>query len=107
MTEPPTWRMPRESKEWVGPISVAITVDGVTVPVDQAAVRFAVLPRRTRPNPDGTDWLAPVVEPGGTYIGVQADPVAGYSELGIWAKVSDDPEIPVLEPDDVGYLVRT
>jgi hypothetical protein len=100
-----TWKIPRESKEWVGPITVTITVNGVTTTVDPSEVKFAVLPKGRRPAP--TDWAAPIAEPGGDGIGVQADPAAGYGWFGIWAQITDTPEIPVLEPDDVGHILRT
>lgn len=102
-----TWSVPRESREWVGPITVTATVDGTTTPVDPTALAFAVLPAGSRPVTD--DWTAPVAEPGGdgTKFGVQADPVDSYQRLGIWVRVTDSPEIPVLDPSTVGKLIRT
>jgi hypothetical protein len=102
-----TWLVARESKEWVGPITITATVNGGTpVTIDPAEIQFAVLPRGQRPV--DTDWTAPVADPdGGTAVGVQADPVTAYAAMGIWAKFTDDPNVPVLEPDEIGYLTRT
>lgn len=98
-----TWRVARESAEWVGPVTVTATAAGT--PVDPGNVQFAVVADNTRPTAD--DWAAPYVEPGGTALGVWASPVTGYQKLGIWVKITDAPEIPVLEPGEVGWLVRT
>jgi hypothetical protein len=76
------------------------------VTIIPAAIQFAVLPRPQRPV--DTDWTTPVADPdGGSGVGVQALPVTAYVALGIWAKFTDDPNVPVLEPDEVGYLTRT
>jgi hypothetical protein len=57
-----TWRIPRESREWVGPIAVTVTANGA--PVSDANVEFAVLPLRT--HPAEADWAAPVTDPDGS-----------------------------------------
>lgn len=99
-----TWRIPRESREWVGPIVVTVTADGT--PVSSAAVQFALLPQRV--HPAEADWAAPVVDPDGSGgIGVQANPVTSFQQLGIWCRVTDTPEAPVLDPSEVGYVIRT
>jgi hypothetical protein len=99
-----TWRIPRESREWVGPIAVTVTANGA--PVSDANVEFAVLPLRT--HPAEADWAAPVTDPDGSGgIGVQADPVTTFEQLGIWCRVTDTPEAPVLDPSEVGYVIRT
>lgn len=98
------WSIARESKEWVGPITVTATVDGEPVDIDPASLAFAVLPIQQRPT--DTDWTAPVTEPGGTGIGVQADPTEQPGLYGIWARITDSPEIPVLDPSTVGQIYR-
>ena len=93
-----TVRIPRESTEWVGPITITVDDEPVT-----SGVQFAVIPERDRPADD--DWTDPYLEPGGTALGVWQAPVADYQVLRVWAKITDSPEIPVL--DDVGRITRT
>jgi hypothetical protein len=100
-----TWNVARESAEWCGPIVCTFT-DSTGQPVAAGVVEFAVLPRDTRPLE--TDWQAPYVDPDGSgAFGVWLAPVTGYTRLGIWARDTDNPEAPVLEPSDVGYVTRT
>lgn len=100
-----TWSLPRESKEWVGPILVTKTDAGTGEPVSDP-VKFAVLPNGTRPT--SGDWADPVEDPdGGTAVGVAAGPVSSPGFYGIWAKVVGTSEQPVLEPAEVGYINRT
>jgi hypothetical protein len=97
-----TRRIPRESTEWVE-VDVTVTADGqpVTDPVE-----FALVPRYTRPT--SGDWFAPVADPDGSgKVGIQLDPVTSYGRFGIWVRVTDTPEVPVLEPSDVGWITRT
>lgn len=102
--EVPTWELPRESTEWVGPIVVVLTkVDGTAIA--QTDVELAVLPLRQRPT--GGDWVAPDPEPGGTALGVLQAPVALPTMLGIWARAVNSPETPVIDPGGVGYIRRT
>jgi hypothetical protein len=82
-------------------------VDGiVTVPQPQN-LAFALLPLDARPAL--SDWQAPVPEPGGNAnnLGLQVTPVPGPSIFGIWVKIVDNPNIPVLDPSVVGRVVRT
>lgn len=103
--EATTWRIPRESKEWVGPITLDVTLDGIPAP-SPAAVRFAVLPRDQRPA--DTDWTGAALDPAGTGgLGVYELPRPDYARLGIWARVSGVDEDVVLEPSDVGWIIRT
>lgn len=102
-----TVEIPRESDEWQ-PVDVTMTLpDGSVVPLGKGRVEFAVL--RTddldelRPGED--DWIPPVDDPeGGDRYGVQAE----VSELpgvdGIWVRIDG---VIVLDPADVGYLIRT
>lgn len=100
-----TWRKARESADWVGPIACTLTDRSTGLPVPQN-VKFAVLPKGTRPA--AADWAVPYPDPDGTAgIGVWQGPVDAYQHLGIWAMDTDNPEIPVLEPDDVGWIIRT
>lgn len=100
-----TWTLPRESLEWVGPIAVFAKVDGIPVPVDPSVIRFALVPSGQRPALD--EWLPPVVEPGGTALGVQAIPLDTQQTFGIWIKFTDNSNVPVLDPSSVGHLVRS
>lgn len=100
-----TWRLTRETAEWAGPIVLSIT-DGQGVPVTDDVIKFAVMPRYHRPTED--DWADPYLDPEGSgALGVLANPVDGYGMYGIWVKVSDDPETPVLQPSEVGWILRT
>lgn len=100
-----TWTLPRESNEWVGPIAVTKTDAGTGLPVTDP-VTFAVLPKGTRAQP--SDYTNPVTDPdGGGAIGVTAAPVSGPGTYGIWATVAGASEQPVLEPSEVGWIVRT
>jgi hypothetical protein len=95
--------VPRESSEWVQ-VNVTVTSSGVVV--DGAKVKLAVLP--VGEHPAATDWAAPVPDPsGGTGIGLQVQPVAAYQRLGVWVRVTDTSETPVLDPSTVGYITRT
>lgn len=105
MTIATVWRVPRESDEFVGPITLTATVDGAVVPISSDAVQFAVIPDRARPAE--ADWADPVGEPGGVGIGVTAAPVSTSIRYGIWAKITDNPFAPVLGPEQVGWIDRT
>lgn len=102
------WIIPRETREWVGPITPTVTDrdTGLPVVIDPAALRFAVLTLDTRPT--GPDWTVPVPDPeGGPLVGVQTVPVASYKRLGVWAQVTAGLDVIVLEPSQVGYITRT
>jgi hypothetical protein len=99
------WRIPRESSEWVGPITVTLTVDGEQVPAEPDEISLAVIPLGQRP--EEADWVSPDAEPGGSDLGLMVEPVDSYQELAIWLRASDASETPVLEPSEVGYLTRT
>lgn len=100
------WSVPKESSEFVGPITLTATIDGVVVPIAAADVQFAVVPERARPA--DIDWVAAVAEPAGTGIGVAVAPVTlNGRRYGIWAKITDNPYTPVLSPDQVGWIDRT
>lgn len=91
------WQIPRESREFVGPL--AVTVDGTPT----TAYEVAVLADGTRPN--ASSWRAPdnvggslgvLVGPGGTYE-------LAPGNYRIWARVTDaNPESPVL--DSAGWI---
>ena len=74
------WRIPRESIEWVGPITMTGT----------GALTVALVPDDARPTP--ADWQPPTVLDGERGV------LVGGLEVGVyrlWAKVSDTPETPV------------
>lgn len=89
------WRLPRESTEWVGPLTV--TVDGEPV----TTFEVAYLPYLARPVED--DWTTPTVLDGAA--GVLVTPVTEASRHAVWVRVTDHPEIPVL--DNVATVWRT
>lgn len=99
-----TWRVPRESHEFVGPIAVTATADGESTPLDPGAVQFAVLLEGTHPGDD--DWVAPAMEPDGDGIGVAVESVDAFGRYGIWVKITAEPYSPVLDPDRVGWIER-
>ena len=81
-----TWNLPRETIEWVGPVTV--TADGEPA----TAVELALLPLGTRPA--GDVWQAPLVLDGGQGLLVNGLAPDRYV---LWARVTDAPETPVLE----------
>ena len=85
------WRLPRESVEWVGPV----TLDG-----DEGVLERALVPSGQRPAE--ADWKAPTTI--GTERGllVQGLAVGNYR---LWARVTDLPEVPVF--DDVATIIIT
>lgn len=90
-----TWTLPRETVEWVGPVT--ITHEGEPV----GTFELALLPRALRPTE--SDWAAPTDLEGqaGYLINTPLDP--GVHRL--WARVPGVPETPVL--DDVGTVIIT
>ncbi|MEO7262095.1 MAG: hypothetical protein ABI047_12705 [Jatrophihabitantaceae bacterium] len=105
VTQATTWEMPRESKEWVGPITLDVLLNGVRVPIPDGT-KFAVLRLGARPTEN--DWTAPAVDPRSTDgLGVLEMPRPDYIRLGIWARVPGTDEDVVLEPADVGFITRT
>lgn len=98
-----TWKIPRESKEWVGPITV--TVDGA---VTTTNIKIAILPNGIRPT--APDWKTPDVDPDppatapGAMVGPGTTFVLAHGLYGIWVQITDTPEIPVIEPGDVGFI---
>lgn len=90
------WRMPRESLEWVGPLT--ITVNGVVT----TSYVVSVVPLRTRP----TLWLPPdpllsaygmLIGPGGTWP-------LGTGVYQVWAKVTVTGETPVVDNAGTIYI---
>lgn len=85
------WRIPRESKELVGPIGVL--VDGVPV----TDFQVALIPRSARPVE--SDWTPPMNVDGEFYVlvgpGARVLPVGSYY---LWPRYTSNPEVPVLNP---------
>lgn len=83
------WKIPRESKEWIGPIIV--TVD------DEPTENFeaVILPRGTRP----TDFFAVEALSGGVglLIGPGTPHVLLPGDNILWVKVTSLPEAPVMQ----------
>jgi hypothetical protein len=93
-----TWRLFRATGCWVGPIIIEADVD--------VAVQFALMPLRYAPSE--SDWTDPVPNPDdSTEVGVMVTPVEDDGRYGIWARGTRGQLIVVLEPDQVGYVVRT
>lgn len=86
-----TWRIPRESVEWIGP---------VVLTGDVAPIELALIPQGARPT--SADWKSPEILGGQSGYLVSGLAPGRYS---LWAKVSDTPEIPVF--DDVVLVVIT
>lgn len=101
-----TWRVPRESTEWCGPIVTTLTDRSSGLPLPQN-VKFALWPRDgSRPTID--DFTVPDPDPDGTAAyGIMLNPVVTKGDFGIWALDVDSPETPWLEPESVGYVTRT
>lgn len=98
-----TWRVPRESSQFVGPLTITLTIDGVPTPV--TGVKFAVLPEGVHPT--DADWADPIVDPDDAdAIGVDVEPVPDAGRWGIWVQVTAPPRAPVLDPDQVGWIMR-
>lgn len=93
-----SWRIPRESAEWVGPL--AITAAGAPV---TTGIKVALLPKGQRPV--DADWRNPDPDPDGSgSIGVAAAPTLGPSQFGIWIRIDG---LVVIEPDEIGWVFRT
>lgn len=86
------WQLPKETKEWVGPLTVKVNGTVVT------SFSVAVTEGTTRP----TDWQPADPDPdGGTTLGVLVGegtlfPLTIGRKFTIWCKFTDNPEIPVL-----------
>lgn len=104
-----TWRVNRASIEWVGGFVVTATKNnGVPIVINPANLKIAYLPRGTQPTGElDPAWQALTVEPGGTRYGYMTPVVSTYIDGGFWIWVTDTPEKPIREPDQVGWLVRT
>ena len=95
------WTLPRESEEWVGPLTV--TVNGAPVTTYQVAV----VKHGQRP----TAWATPDNDPRtpftalGVLIGPGTANALAAGSYHIWIKVTSSPELPVL--DDAGQIIIT
>lgn len=82
MTSTP-WRIPRETVEWIGPVTVT--------PADKP-LELAILPVGERPAAE--DWQAPLVIDGKPGLMFTPTDPGAYS---YWARVTASPETPVVE----------
>lgn len=101
-----TLKFPRETNEWVGPISVT-QVDDNNQPT-AFPVEYAVIPQHTRPS--ASDWHSPVVNPQpghGTEFGVMITPVSDASFWVIFGRILASPETIVRDGYAVGIIERT
>jgi hypothetical protein len=101
----PVWKFARESSNvFAGPLPLTVTADGS--PVDDADVRFAVIPTKQRPGSD--DWTTPASNPdsGEGGIGVILGP-AGPGLYGWWVQITVGGAVEVLEPTAVAWIRRT
>jgi len=96
-----TWTVNRLSKEWVGPIVVAVDGDTVT------GWTYAVLPLYTAPaTVDDLDAAPSTLDGGlGILVGPGSDHDLEPGEYTIWVRYVDSPEEPVLA--DVGRITIT
>lgn len=77
------WIVPRETKEWIGPVAHTPSVH---------PLELALLPRGTRPTEE--DWSDPVETDDGAGIMLEGfDP----GEYHLWGRVTSPLEIPVVE----------
>jgi hypothetical protein len=92
-----SWTLPRESKEWVGPITV--TANGVPT----TAFKVAVVAAGTRP----TAYVNPDLLGGaqGVLVGPGATWPLPQGVYQVWVQVTAATEVPVL--DSVAQLVIT
>lgn len=77
-----TWRIPRETTEWIGPVTVT--------PADKP-LELAILPDGQRPTEE--DWQDPVVIDGKPGLVLTTPAVGSYA---YWARVTSSPEVPVV-----------
>lgn len=77
-----TWEIPRETTEWIGPVSVSPTNSGL---------QLAIVPVDTRPIE--ADWQDPVPLDGGLGLLLTTPEVGVYA---YWAKFTDSPETVVI-----------
>ena len=92
---PIEWVLPRESREWVGPI--AVSNRGLLV----TDFKIALIIEGSRPVVG--DWVDPV--PDGTDLGIIAGPNLALGRYSIW--VSYDTALEDVVLDGVGYVVIT
>jgi len=105
-TPTPVWKFARESTNvFAGPLTLTVTANNT--PVDNADVKFAVLPAQQRPI--DTDWTAPVANPdtGVGGVGVVLDAVSTAGLYGWWVQVTVSGAVDVLEPPEVAWVART
>ena len=95
------WVLPRESEEWVGPLSVTVSGQVITT------FQVAVVKHGQRP----TTWATPDSDPRtpftalGVLVGPATANVLTPGTYRIFVKVTSSPELPVL--DDAGQIVIT
>lgn len=77
------WNVPRETVEWVGPVTYT--------PAD-ATLRLALIPKAARPAP--ADWQTPEVRDGKPGITING-PAVGVGEFHLWAELTRGPDTPV------------
>jgi hypothetical protein len=86
------WELVAETKEWVGPITVTVNgspVSGFTLAVTEGQARPTTFYTPDANPDDGTQY--------GLIVGTGTSvPLTVNKIYTIWAKYSDDPEIPVL-----------
>jgi hypothetical protein len=91
-----TWRLPPETKEWVGPLTV--TADGEAVTAFDVTV--------TAPGQRPADWAPPTALGGalGALVGAGSGfPLLPGRKYTLWIRFTDVPETPVLQAG----LIRT
>lgn len=90
-----TWTVIAETKEWVGPITMELTIEGATVATTDFTV--CVVPKGDRP----TGWVPPeTIEAGqGVLVGAGTafplDPNRSYAIFARHAAVLEEPVVPV------------
>ena len=92
------WRIPRESVELIGPITVTEEEEVIE------SFDVALLPVGTRPTED--DWAAPEVVESNYFIlvGPGTDLELDPGSYLLWARYTANPEIPVLNETGTIYI---
>jgi hypothetical protein len=98
ITSPSIWHLPRETKEWIGPITV--TANGVII----TSWQVCLIADGSRPVE--ADWQTP--DSIGPYLGVTIGTGSNYPSLAtgsylIWVRFDNATEEPVI--NDVGIVV--
>ena len=96
-----TWTVPRESREWIGPISLTNKITGLPI----GTFDTACLP--IGQHPVEADWAAPTVlgAANGVLVGPGTPLALPGGTYALWCRFLANPERPVIT--DFGYVIVT